>query len=74
MLGALVETVKARFNLRWIPEFLTGARDAYREGGPRAVIKRFGWRILAILFVYYLVRDSILYLLLPYLIARGMFS
>ncbi len=71
----MAESEKSKTSLlRWIPEFLTVARDAYREGGPRAVIKRCGWRIFAILFVYYLVRDSFLYLLLPYLIARGFMS
>jgi hypothetical protein len=60
--------------LRWIPEFLADARDAYRQGGARAVVKRCGWRIFALLFVYYLIRDSILYILIPYLLARGFMS
>ena len=60
--------------VRWVPEFLAEARDTYRADGARGVIKRYGWKILALLFVYYLIRDSILYLLIPYLIARGFSS
>ena len=69
------ESVKTRTSwLRWIPEFLREARDAWREGGPRAVVRRCGWRIFVLLFAYYLIRDSVLYLLIPYLIARGFLS
>ncbi len=32
--------------------------------------RRYGWRLLAGLVLYYLVRDSLLYLLLPWLAAR----
>ena len=45
-------------------------RQTFKEGGFRAVIRRYGWKIFAIFFSYYLVRDSILYLLIPYLVAR----
>ena len=65
------ETVKPKTSLlRWIPEFLADAREAWREGGPRAVVRRCGWRIFAVLIAYYLIRDSVLYLLIPYLVAR----
>ena len=68
-------TVKTKTTLiRWIPEFLREARDAWREGGPRAVVRRCGWRIFVLLFAYYLIRDSVLYLLIPYPIARGFLS
>jgi len=32
--------------------------------------RRYGWKILAVIAAYYLVRDSILYLIIPYLVAR----
>ncbi len=45
-------------------------RQTWKEGGFRAVIRRYGWKIFAVFFVYYLIRDSIIYLLIPYLVAR----
>ncbi len=35
----------------------------------RFLLRKYGWRVLLALFVYYLVRDLILYVLLPYLAA-----
>ncbi len=32
--------------------------------------KRYGWKVGAAIFLYYLVRDTILYIVLPILIAR----
>ncbi len=32
--------------------------------------KRYGWKIGVLIFIYYLVRDTILYIIVPMLIAR----
>lgn len=42
-----------------------------REKGIKEFIRAKGWKILAAVCVFYLIRDSILYLLLPFLIAQG---
>tara|TARA_B100000700_G_C14950678_1_gene811498 strand:- start:216 stop:410 length:195 start_codon:yes stop_codon:yes gene_type:complete len=54
-----------------IPKFLRKYRDTLREEGFKAMVKKHGWRMFAIIFTYYLIRDSILYILIPYLIAKG---
>lgn len=41
-----------------------------RELGFKALIRQYGWKLAVIVFFYYLIRDSILYLLIPYLIAQ----
>lgn len=46
-------------------------KDTFRELGLKGVIKKYGWRIFVVFFIYYLIRDIILYLLLPYLVYRG---
>ncbi len=42
-----------------------------RRGGPRELIRQRGWRFVIIVVAYYLVRDTLLYIVLPLLIARG---
>jgi len=32
--------------------------------------KRYGWKLLVAVILYYLIRDTILYIVIPYLIAR----
>jgi hypothetical protein len=34
------------------------------------LFKRYGWKLLLGLFLYYLIRDTILYIIIPYLVAR----
>lgn len=56
------------------PPFLRPYTKLYREEGWRAVVKKGGWKLIIGIILFYLVRDSILYLLIPYLIARGLLS
>lgn len=36
-----------------------------RTQGIRAAFKKFGWRLVCLVFVYYLVRDLTLYVFIP---------
>ena len=58
-----------RYNLK--PKFILKYTEIYRSGGLKGVIKKGGWKILFYFFMFYLIRDSILYLLIPYLIGKG---
>ena len=48
-------------------------RQEWKKTGFRGCLKRYGWKFVAAFFVCYLVRDVLLYLLLPYLMARKIF-
>ena len=36
-------------------------------------VKSLGWKFMLAFILFYLIRDSILYILIPYLIAKGLF-
>lgn len=38
--------------------------------GPRALFRRYGWRFVASIFCYYLLRDLTIYVLVPMLIVK----
>ena len=59
----------ARFSPKFINEWL----EIKREGGLKLLFKKKGWYVIVAIVTYYLIRDSILYILIPYLIYRGMF-
>ena len=40
----------------------------------KALIKKEGWSIVVIFFLFYLVRDSIIYILIPYIGISGLSS
>ncbi len=52
-------------------EAMTNALAVLKTDGFKGLIKRYGWRVAAAVFVYYLVRDVTLYVALPWLIAKG---
>ena len=56
-----------------IPKFLRKYVFYYREHGLKKTVKKFGWKLFAIIFLYYLIRDSILYIIIPYFVLKGIF-
>ncbi len=46
-------------------------KATFKEGGVKAVTQKYGWKLFLGVFVYYLVRDLTLYVLIPYLIYQG---
>ena len=48
--------------------------EYYKEYGLKKTIKDHGWRLFVIVFFFYLVRDSLLYIIIPYFAAKGIFN
>ena len=57
-----------------ISNFLTKYLKIFRKDGLKGVLKQGGWKIVFYFFLYYLIRDAILYILLPYLVVKGIIS
>ena len=55
-------------------DFVREATATFRQRGFAGTLQRYGWRLFAAFFLFYLVRDVTLYLVLPYLAARGVLS
>jgi len=53
------------------PGFIREWIRLIKTEGFKEFIKRKGWKIVAAIFVFYLIRDSILYIILPYLIINN---
>ena len=48
------------------PTFIQEWNAIKQEGGSRLLIKKKGWAIILAFFIFYLVRDSLLYIVIPY--------
>ncbi|MDP6399849.1 MAG: hypothetical protein QF835_10865 [Candidatus Marinimicrobia bacterium] len=48
------------------PRFIRVWLKLYREGGFTKLLKVKGWKIVLAFFLFYLIRDSIIYIILPY--------
>lgn len=68
------DVTKSRSLIASLKLALQECRATFKQGGFRAVVQRYGWKIFAIFFVYYLIRDLTLYVLIPYLIAKHFIS
>lgn len=44
---------------------LRTAREVLRRDGARALVRKYGWKLFAVIFAYYIIRDVTLYILLP---------
>ena len=52
-------------------KFLSKYTKIYKEDGFKGVLKEGGWRVITYFVLFYLIRDTILYIIIPYLIVKG---
>ena len=53
--------------------FLAQYIKVYKKDGVKGVFKKGGWKVGVILFLFFLMK-GLVWLLIPYLIAKGFFS
>ena len=49
--------------------YVTDSIKIVKASGFKELLKQKGWKFLLLIVIYYAIRDAILYLLIPYLIA-----
>ena len=63
-------SISRKLTPKWMLKYI----DIYKKEGFKAAVKAAGWKVVVLIIIYYLVRDTLLYILIPYLIAKGFFS
>ena len=61
--------IKKLLRVKFLQEYIA----VFKEDGFKGVLRKGGWKILFYFFMFYLIRDSILYILIPYLLVKGFF-
>ena len=49
------------------PRFLNQWLSIYKSEGFKVLLKKKGWSVIIAIVIFYLIRDTFLYILLPYL-------
>lgn len=49
-------------------------KSDFKTLGMKATFKKHGWKLFVIFFVYYLIRDSLLYIVIPGLVGYGLLA
>tara|TARA_B100000579_G_scaffold426393_1_gene433547 strand:+ start:1417 stop:1644 length:228 start_codon:yes stop_codon:yes gene_type:complete len=65
---------KMKIKEKLIPKFLYKYVIYYQNHGFKKTIKKFGWKLIIIISIFYLIRDSILYIIIPYFAIKGLFN
>jgi len=52
-------------------KFLKKYTKIYKQDGFKGVLKVGGWKVITYFVLFYLIRDTILYIIIPYLIVKG---
>ena len=63
-------SISRKLTPKWMLKYI----DIYKKEGFKAAVKAAGWKVVLLIIIYYLVRDITLYILIPYLVARGFFA
>ncbi len=53
-------------------ELRTNTRENGLKNAIKAMFKQYGWKIGVAIFLYYLIRDVTLYIIIPYLVFKGL--
>jgi len=70
ILGPAIDGFRTSVLFRWYKFFILDSVAIIRESGFKTFLRQRGWKVIAVVITYYLIRDSFLYILLPYLVAR----
>lgn len=57
--------------MRTIFAEMKNARGVLRESGIKGLFRKYGWKFVAVVFTYYLIRDVTLYILIPMFIFKS---
>jgi hypothetical protein len=68
---AVLKSVNKFILVRLYKYYVIDSIIIVKNFGIKELIRKRGWKFLLIIVSYYTVRDSIVYILLPYLLANG---
>jgi hypothetical protein len=68
---AVLKSVNKFILVRLYKYYVIDSIIIVKNFGIKELIRKRGWKFLLIIVSYYAVRDSIVYILLPYLLANG---
>lgn len=71
-LEATLERLSAKnILIRFYKYYIIDSILIVKREGFKALIKKRGWKVFAVVIGYYTIRDTILYILIPLLVAKG---
>ena len=57
-----------------LSELRSNTKKQGLKAASKMMLKKYGWKVGVAIFMYYLIRDVTLYIIIPYLVMKGFFS
>ena len=71
-LEATLERLSARnILIRFYKYYIIDSILIVKREGFKTLLKKRGWKVFAVVIGYYAIRDTILYIIVPFIIAQG---
>jgi hypothetical protein len=71
VMAAISKQANRFFLFRLYKYYIIDSIIIVKKEGFKSLLKKRGWKFFLVIVAYYTVRDSVLYIIIPYMIARG---
>jgi hypothetical protein len=72
-LAFVAKTFRQNLLFRLYKHYIIDSIVIVKQSGFKDLIRQRGVKFFCVIFAYYLVRDTLIYLVLPFCVARGLF-
>lgn len=69
----VAKTARQNFLFRLYKHYIIDSILIVKQSGCKALLRQRGWKFFGIIIAYYTVRDTLLYLVIPYCVAGRLF-
>lgn len=73
MITLIAKTIRQNFLFRLYRYYIIDSILIVKEFGFKELLRRRGWKFFLVIIGYYLVRDTLVYVIIPFCIAKGLF-
>jgi len=73
LIGILNTLAAKNIIIRMYKYYIIDSILIVKREGFKALLKKRGWKVFAFVIGYYTVRDTLLYIIIPFVIAQGIF-
>jgi len=73
MITLIAKTIRQNFLFRLYKHYIIDSILIVKEFGFKELLRRRGWKFFLVIVGYYLVRDTLVYIIIPFCIAKGLF-
>lgn len=67
------KSLRQSFPFKLYKHYIIDSILIVRQSGFKALLRQRGWKFFGIIIAYYAIRDTLVYIVVPYCVAQGLF-